>query len=414
MRLFARLFRLVWGADVDRSLRPVLAVGLVGSVAGSTVWTFVGIWAIKKLGAGETVVGLAFLISALVGAGAGYFSGHVSDYVGRKPLILIGWLSQTLLILGFLAAGGRILVGLGLLCLGGLFFQIGSAANQAMIADLVPPERREAAYASVRVANNLGVTIGPPLGGALLALGSWPTLFGGAAAASAMTLLLASRFLPVRGAYSAEEPPARGSFDVIVRDRPFLLFLLSSALAWLVYVSFEVVLPISLVDSHGIAPSTWGFLVVVNPIMVTLFQLRLTRRLQSVSAAYKLGLGIPLMGLPFLALPVYDPVAVIALMILVFVIGEMLWVPSSQSVVAGLAPDDIRGAYMGAFGSMTAIGFALAPFLGLQLRDAFGDASVWIAVAALSLAAGATGAAACRAALGRRRPPEAEPASVPG
>ena len=40
-----------------------------------------------------------------------------------------------------------------------------------------------------------------------------------------------------------------------------------------------------------------------------------------------------------------------ALVILIFVIGEMLWIPASQAIVAGLAPADLRGAYMGAFAS---------------------------------------------------------------
>jgi hypothetical protein len=47
MNLFARLFRLVWGGDVDRALRPVLAVSLAGSIAGSSAYPFMGIWAIK-------------------------------------------------------------------------------------------------------------------------------------------------------------------------------------------------------------------------------------------------------------------------------------------------------------------------------------------------------------------------------
>jgi MFS family permease len=92
-------------------------------------------------------------------------------------------------------------------------------------------------------------------------------------------------------------------------------------------------------------------------------------------------------------------------MILVFVVGEMLWVPTSQTIVAGLAPEDVRGAYMGAFGSMGAIGFALAPFIGLQIRAAYGDAAVWTAVAALSLVAAVIGAAACRIAIARRPRP---------
>ena len=379
----------------------MLAVTFASSVGGSTVWSFVGIWAIERLHARQSAVGLAFLISAAVGAATGYLGGHLSDHVGRRPLILISWACQVVLILGFLAAGGRELFGLGLVCLGGLTFQIGNAASQAMIADLVAPERHEQAYSAVRVAANLGVTLGPPTGGLLLALGSWSALFAGAAALFLGGFVLALRFLPRQGAYAPTEPPTRHSFGVIARDRPFLLFLFSSGLAWLVYVSFEVVLPISLVDAHGFSPSTWGFLVIVNPVMVTLFQLRLMRLVGRVPAALKLAAALPLMGFPFLLLSVADALPFVALMILVFVLGEMLWVPTSQTIVAGLAPADVRGAYMGVFGSMAAVGFALAPFIGLQVRQSFGDAAVWACVAGLSVVAAATGAAACRVALGR-------------
>src|SRR2546423_10635315 len=241
----------------------MLAVTFASSVGGSTVWSFVGIWAIERLHARQSAVGLAFLISAAVGAATGYLGGHLSDHVGRRPLFLISWACQVVLILGFLAAGGRELFGLGLVCLGGLTFQIGNAASQAMIADLVAPERHEQAYSAVRVAANLGVTLGPPTGGLLLALGSWSALFAGAAALFLGGFVLALRFLPRQGAYAPTEPPTRHSFRVIARDRPFLLFLFSSGLAWLVYVSVEVVLPISLVDAHGFSPSTWGFLVIV-------------------------------------------------------------------------------------------------------------------------------------------------------
>ena len=33
-----------------------------------------------------------------------------------------------------------------------------------------------------------------------------------------------------------------------------------------VYVAYETVLPISLVESHGVPTWAWGFLLVVNPI----------------------------------------------------------------------------------------------------------------------------------------------------
>jgi MFS family permease len=412
VRPLAALFRVIFGSDTDRALRPILGIGFAGSLAGSTVWSFIGIWAIKKLGADQSTLGLAYLVSALIGVGAGYLGGHLSDHFGRRPLIFVGWIGQTAVVLAFLAAGSSATFGLLFLSFAGLFFQLGNAADQALVADLVPPERHEAAYAAVRVAANLGITFGPPFGGLLLLLGSWNALFVGAATFSAVGFLLAVLFLPRRGAYAPTEPPTRGSLGVIVRDRPFLLFLVSAMFAWLVYVAFETVLPISLVSSHGYSSSTWGFLVIVNPFLVTFFQLRLTQRVSGVPAALKLAIGLPLMGFPFLLLSVNDALPVVLLMLTLFVIGEMLWVPTSQSVVAGLAPPDIRGAYMGAFGAMGAIGFALAPFVGLQVRKSFGDSAAWVLEAALSLVAAGAGAAAVRIAVGRRPGKAEEPVSA--
>jgi dipeptide/tripeptide permease len=150
------------------------------------------------------------------------------------------------------------------------------------------------------------------------------------------------------------------------------------------------------VGSHGFAPSTWGFLVVLNPLSVTLFQLRLTRRVSRVDPAAKLVVAMLLMGFPFLLLSLSAAIPVVVSVLLLFVLGEMLWVPTSQSVVAALAPVDIRGAYMGAFGATSAFGFALAPLFGLQIRASLGDTAMWIGFAAVAVVAAATGALAVR------------------
>jgi len=394
--LRSRLFRLIWGEDVERALRPMLAVGLAGSVAGAAAWTFVGIWAVKELGASKSELGVAFLVGALLAGATGYLAGHVSDYIGRRPLILAGWAGQALVPLGLLAAGRHVLLGLGLLTLEGVFGSLGHAADSAMVADLVPPEKVEQSYAATRVANNLGVTLGPPVGGALLLGQSWHVFFVGVAILGALSWLIAFRFLPRTGAYAPETPPERGSLGVIRRDHAFLVFMGSSILASMTYVGFETLLPISLTQSHGFDPAVWGFLVIVNPAMVTFLQLRLTRRVADVPAPLKLAVAMPLMGLPFLLLRVSAAIPLVALVIFLFVIGEMLWIPTSQSVVAAFAPADLRGAYMGAFGSSWAIAWAVGPFAGLQVSDAFGDDTMWLCVAIVSLLAGATGAAAVR------------------
>jgi dipeptide/tripeptide permease len=164
----------------------------------------------------------------------------------------------------------------------------------------------------------------------------------------------------------------------------------------MVYVAYETVLPVSLVDTHGLPAAAWGFLLVVNPVLVTLFQLRLTRLVEAVAPAVKLVAAMLLMGFPFLLFGVSAAIPVIVLVLVLFVVGEMLWVPTSQTIVAGLAPDDLRGAYMGAFGSMGAAGFALAPFTALQVRAASGDQAMWAMFAAVAVVSALLGAIACR------------------
>src|SRR5438874_253379 len=277
-----------------------------------------------------------------------------------------------------------------------VFGSLGGAADQAMVADLVPPERHEAAYASVRVASNLGVTIGPPIGGLLLIGHNWAHLWGGVLPLGALSFLIAYRFIPRGGAYAPAGPPERGSFGVIIRDHPFLLFMLASVFATMTYIATETLLPISVATTHHLAPAAWGVLMILNPLLVTVFQLRLTRRAAAVPASVKLGIAMPLMGVPFLLLNVNGSAPVIALVIVLFVIGEMLWVPTSQAVVAALAPADIRGAYMGAYGGTWSVGWALTPFLGLQVRSTYGDATMWMCVAAVGVVAGVLSLAAAR------------------
>jgi MFS family permease len=401
MRLGRRIASLVWGDDVDPALRPVLAVTLVVSLAGSTMWSFMAIWAVDELGE-KDLLPFAFLVGALLSGASGYFGGYLSDRLGRRRIILFGEGVMVVYPLVLLAVSGNPRAGVAALAFAGVFGALGGSVAQAMVADLVAPERHESAYASVRVAANFGVVLGPPFGGLLLIVGSWTLLFVGVAIMSVVAWIVAFRFLPRGGAYAPEGPPERGSMGVILRDRPFLLFLGSAVFAWLVYVAYEIVLPVSLVDGYGYAPAAWGFLVWINPLLVTLFQIRLTRATSHIAAAPRLVVAMLVMGLPYLVLVFDQSLMAVLFVLTVFVFGEMLWVPTAQAVVADLAPEDIRGAYMGAFGSAPAIGFAIAPLIGLQVRNSFGDEVTWIMFAAISVVAAVLGALALLG-LARRR-----------
>ena len=147
-----------------------------------------------------------------------------------------------------------------------------------MVATSSPPERHEGAYASVRVAPNLGVTIGPAdrrtaADRRQLVSTLWfgtLVLAGSASGSPSATSRAAARTRP-------KDRPQRGSFAVIIRDSPFLFFMLASVFATMTYVATETLLPISSRPPTTCRLRPVGLLMILNPLFVTIFQLRLTR-----------------------------------------------------------------------------------------------------------------------------------------
>jgi len=84
----------------------------------------------------------------------------------------------------------------------------------------------------------------------------------------------------------------------------------------------------------------------------------------------------------------------------VFVVGEMLWIPTSQAVAARLAPAPLRGTYFGVLSATTGPAWTLAPFVALQVESRAGPGLVWLMFAVVALAGAAAGVAAIRAAAG--------------
>jgi hypothetical protein len=158
------------------------------------------------------------------------------------------------------------------------------------------------------------------------------------------------------------------------------------------------VLPVIAVADYGVPAASWGLLLAISPLLVVLFQLRLTRATSGVPPAIRLAAAMALMGLPLLVLAAAASVPVIAGVIAVFVIGEMLWIPTSQAVAARLAPAPVRGTYFGVLSATTGPAWTFAPFVALQVEATSGPGAVWATFAAVSLAGAAAGVAAIRAA----------------
>jgi MFS family permease len=374
------------GGTIDPVLRPVLGVSFLQSVATSARVSFMGLWALRALGSSQRELGLAFAGAAVASLIAGYIGGHLSDRVGRRRPILVSSATLTAIAACLAFVDGHVFLGLALMVCAGGAEGIAVAAEQALLTDLVPRDRHEHAFASARVVQNLGYMVGPLVGAALLTVG-WRTLFISTSAIGALAFIVALQAIPRHAEHAPTEPPEISSWRVLARDPAFAIVLAAGTLAAIVYLSYETLLPISLVQSHGLAPAAWGVLLSINPIVVVLFQIRLTASVGFASEFTRLAIGIVAMGTPFLLVSVSTALPLLILMLLLFVLGEMLWAPPAQGLIARMAPDEMRGAYLGASGAMWPAAFALGPLIGLQVRSALGDTAMWVAIGLIGLVA---------------------------
>jgi MFS family permease len=338
-------------------------------------------------------------MSAPLASTANYLSGYLSDHVGRKGPIVCGFFGAAVTVITLALIQGHLATAFGLIILLGIVGAPAYSLDRVLVADAIPAgEKRESAYGAVRIVGNLGALLGPPVGALLIYLGGWTAFLLGTAGGGVIGALLALAFLPAAAAQKARRDAEGRVLSVVLSDRPFVLLLASTLFGFLVYAGYEAVLPVIAVSSYGLSAATWGLLVVIGPILVIIGQLRVIRVASRLRATSRLGLAMLLMGLPFLLLVASSAVGVIAAVVVVFVIGEMLWVPTSQNLAADLAPEQARGTYFGAMAAMTGPAWTIGPFVSLQLRDAAGVSMVWVFFAGAAAAGALVGIAAARSA----------------
>lgn len=86
------------------------------------------------------------------------FGGHLSDILGRRRLIVSGWLLYAAVYAGFAFVSNQISVWI-LFLIYGIYFGLAEGAEKALVADLVRPEQRGTAYGLYNLA--FGITVLP-------------------------------------------------------------------------------------------------------------------------------------------------------------------------------------------------------------------------------------------------------------
>ncbi len=99
----------------------------------------------QQLGVPVAQIPILYAAHNLVRAASSTPGGALSDRVGRRPVIIAGWALYAAVYLAFAVAGGPWQVWVAFLAYG-LFFGLTEGTEKALVADLVPAQRRGTAF----------------------------------------------------------------------------------------------------------------------------------------------------------------------------------------------------------------------------------------------------------------------------
>lgn len=393
----------------------VLVVGtFIDRLGGHMLYPFFALYLTARFGVGMTTVGLLFATWSVVSVVGGTVGGALADRWGRKGLMIFGLVASGATSL-LLAAVDTIELFFVVAILVGVVAETGWPAQEAMVADLLPEEKRADGFGILRVVFNLSVVIAPLLGG-LLAVRSYQLLFVADALTSAVTAVLVYFFIGETKPAEAPGKPKESiaatfrGYAVPLRDRVFVVTMAGAALLAMVYVHLNGTLGVYLRDDHGIPPQGYGYLLSLNALMVVVMQFWITRRMAHRPEFRMLAVGAVLTGIGFGLYGFLTTFGGFAVAMVILTIGEMVWVPVGQALVARLAPEDMRGRYMAVFSYGWVVAGVLGPLMAGQLMDS-GNAN-WVWYTALLFGAASAGVFAYLNASERQR--RSAPAAVAG
>jgi len=327
----------------------------------------------------------AGVVLSLYGVGAivgSYVGGWLSDRIGSILTQIVSLLFATVAVVGLGVMHSPAAI-VAVVILWSIVFESTRPANGAALAELSPPHLHVRAFGVRRLSMNLGMSIGPALGGFLVTL-SYHWLFvieagvGLLAAGLLWGLLLpTSRRGPSSHQSDLSTVEVNASRQSPWQDGVFLAILVLTSLIVIVLFQLFGAYPLTLAEVHHFPSYTIGLVFTLNTLVIVVCQMPVLHVVERFDTLRIIGVGAFLLCTGFALLPLGTTPGSLAVTVLVWTCGEMLTTPLLESFVARRSPVENRGQYMGMFSAAFSVAFVLAPVGGTWVYGQYGYLTLW-------------------------------------
>lgn len=247
------------------------------------------------------------------------------------------------------------------------------------------PENRTRAVTLVRLAVNLGFSLGPAIGGLIIATWSYGGLFwvDGLTCLGAMALMLLA--LPRKAARLNDMATRSVATRSPYRDGPYLFFLLCIVLITIPFLQYFSTVPLFYNEVHHLDEFHIGLLLGANGLLIFLTEMPLIKFCED--RAYQrmriIRFSVVLFALSFVVLNVFPTILFLWVGIVLMTVGEMLNFPFMNRFAYDRSDQGPPGAYMALFTISWSVAHIIGHTLGLNLIAWFGFTATWWFFAAM-------------------------------
>jgi MFS family permease len=353
----------------------------------SLMWPFLMLFISQRLEQPLSNVAWLMTINAVTGMVTTFLGGAIADKYGRKGVMVfslifcgVGWFL-------FRIAGTMPIFALIMTLTGTT--PLYRLAADSMIADLIPEEERLDAYSLLRMGNNLGVALGPAIGGYLASVSyniSFSIIGIGLAVIGVLIAVLAKETRPSTQSQEIYKTEKSTGYKKIFKDKVFMAILGAFTLNRICTSTLWLMLAVYARQNYGLSERLFGFIPTTNAVMVILFQLMVTRRVRRGKPEQAMALGALIYAAAIFGVAFGQGFWGFWLCMVGATVGEMILVPTTTTFTSRLAPEEMRARYMSLYTLTWGIGTGIGPLLGGVMGDSFGPRSMWFSAGVVGFA----------------------------
>lgn len=348
--------------------------------AGAMVIPFLSLYLVNEKGFSLPQVGLIMTCFGLGSLTGTWIGGKLTDRIGFYKVIIFSL---------FLGGIGFVLLQLiesfyGF-CLGIFSLILVADAYRPAIfvaADTYSkPENVTRSITLIRLAINLGFSIGPLIGGIIIASISYSSLFW----IDGISCIMAAvgLFIWLKPKKSKETEPKLAAIKKEglppYLNGLFVLFIIIMIVNGTTFVQYFSVMPLYYEKSHFLSEDLIGWLMFLNGATIVVFEMPLIAWLEkrNLSKTMATFWGIFFLSLSFLVLNFTSWSGVLIIGMLLMTLGEMIGSPFSNALALEMSPKGRKGSYMGLYSMSFSFSHIIGHNGGMNLVDNFGFDITW-------------------------------------